>query len=392
MKDNFARFMSLDSMDRTENNNNTIKFINKTLFPNLFNPDDEKIITGGYYATSGKWIASEGQNSSALIPCTSEDKFYRCQPSGTTGWSKTNITFWNKDGEYVSGFSASGESFTVPQNSDIMYFRFPFNSKFVTAVGNFLYGVVSDSPVNDFVPYSATIDSKRISVLEKRLNAVENSQWKGKVWYAYGTSLTNTDNEGIFAKYVEQFSGMTRVNKGISGGGIVVNTKVKSAVMNTTDGKLNADLITLETGANDNSAPLGTIYDTGDDTYCGALNQCIRYLQENTNAQIVVISSTNSRYSYTNPDDLYVPERTFGTDQHTKYDQWKAIREVCAVNSVAYIPMGEASGMGYKRMISSDKYNIDQIHNTELGGYNLALFVWSHLKNIPCWYSEIPTE
>lgn len=218
----------------------------------------------------------------------------------------------------------------------------------------------------------------------------EITHWYGKTWYAYGTSLTNTANEGKYAKYVEQFSGMKKVNKGISGGGIVNSgANIKEAIMNTDDGKLTADLITLETGANDTDVVLGSIYDIGNDTYCGALNQCIRYLQANTNAQIVIISSTNARYEVGNPEDKYTPEKTFGTDSHTKYDQWKAIREVCRINGVYYIPMGESAGLGYARMNASNLYNVDQIHHTELGGYNLGKFVWSKLKEIPLWYSKI---
>ena len=46
------------------------------------------------------------------------------------------------------------------------------------------------------------------------------TQWNGKTWYAYGTSITNIASEGRYATYLEQMSGMTLVNKGISGGGI----------------------------------------------------------------------------------------------------------------------------------------------------------------------------
>ena len=215
------------------------------------------------------------------------------------------------------------------------------------------------------------------------------NQWYGKKWYAYGTSLTS-EAQGEYAPYVAQFSGMELTNKGIPGGGIVNNTYIKSSVMNTTDGKLEADLITLEVGANDGTATLGDIYDTSGSTFCGALNQCIRYLQANTTAQIVVINSTMSRYSVNDSSDLRPPEYTYGADNHTKYDQWKATREVCRLNSVPCIGFGDESGMGYSRM--NDSYLKDQIHHTELGGYNLAQYVWSKLKNIPCWYAEIPIE
>ena len=215
-----------------------------------------------------------------------------------------------------------------------------------------------------------------------------DNHWKGKKWYAYGTSLTDISNVGQYCKTVRNLSNLILTNKGISGGGICANTLIKDAIMNTTDGKTNADLITLEVGANDTSSALGTIYDTGNDTFCGALNQCIRYLQKNTNAQIVVISSTNSRYKSGDKTVEFTPDKTFGDDNHTKYDQWKATKEVCAINSVPYIGMGEEAGLGYARMIASDQYNIDNIHHTVCGGRNLGEFVWSKLKDIPLWSSE----
>ena len=238
-------------------------------------------------------------------------------------------------------------------------------------------------------------NTKELDGLIEKINKLESeggdNHWKNKKWYAYGTSLTDIDNVGQYPKTVRDLSGLTLTNKGKSGGGICANTLIKDAVMNTTDGKTSADLITLEVGANDTSAILGTIYDTGDNTFCGALNQCIRYLQKNTNAQIVVISSTNSRYKSGDKTVEFTPEKTFASDNHTKYDQWKAIKEVCAINSVPYIAMGEEAGLGYARMIASDKYNIDNIHHTALAGKNLGEFVWSKLKDIPLWLSELNT-
>ena len=236
-------------------------------------------------------------------------------------------------------------------------------------------------------------NTKELDGLIEKINKLESeggdNHWKNKKWYAYGTSLTDIDNVGQYCKTVRDLSGLTLTNKGKSGGGIVANTMIKDAIMNTTDGKLEADLITLEVGANDTSATLGTIYDTVDNTFCGALNQCIRYLQKNTNAQIVVISSTNSRYKSDDKTVEFTPEKTFASDNHTKYDQWKATQEVCAINSVPYIPMGEASGLGFARMIASNQYNIDNIHHTALAGKNLGEFVWSKLKDIPLWLSEL---
>ena len=214
---------------------------------------------------------------------------------------------------------------------------------------------------------------------------VEN-HWKNKKWYAYGTSLTNTSSEGKYPTYLAQLSGMQLTNKGISGGSIMGN--IKTAIMNITDGKTEADLITLEIGANDYSATLGTIYDTGSTTFCGCLNQSIRYLQENTDAQIVVMPSTLMRYSPSNPSNPTPPETTYGSDNHTLYDQHKAIEEICKLNGCYHIPFDQL-GLGYSRM--SNDYLVDQIHHTALGGYNLAQGIWGYLKNIPLWYTQIPS-
>lgn len=203
-------------------------------------------------------------------------------------------------------------------------------------------------------------------------------QWSGKKWYAYGTSLTNTSGEGRYARYLAQLANLTLVNKGISGGSIMGN--VKNAVMNTTDGKTQADLITLECGANDRAKTLGTIYDTGNTTFCGNLNQCIRYLQENTSAQIVIMPSTVG--------NTMAPEATMGTDNHTWAEQREAIRQICILNGCYMIPLDQL-GLGYVRAQNKD-YVADNIHHTALGGYNLARGVWGFLKNIPLWYSAIP--
>lgn len=237
----------------------------------------------------------------------------------------------------------------------------------------------------------AIVDNQN-DILSLKGSGGKYNQWAGKTWYAYGTSLTATGS-GKYVPVVQALSGMTVVNKGIGGGGIAAGSKtVKSAIMNTTDGKLNADLITLEVGANDKGVALGDIYDTSNDTFCGNLNQCIRYLQENTTAQIVIISSTNASYNASFKADA-TPEVKYGSDNHTVYDSWKATEEVCKINSVHYIPAGESAGLGYARIKGypnkSNPYLSDSIHHTSLGGKNLGYYIWYQLKNIPLWFSDI---
>ena len=210
------------------------------------------------------------------------------------------------------------------------------------------------------------------------------NQWKNKNWYGYGTSITNTSSEGKYPNYLAQMSGMTFVNKGISGGGIgnlgaYSQGQVYNAICNTTDGKLNADLITLETGANDVNAdvPLGTIYDTGTSTLAGCLNDCIRYLQANTNAQIVIMNSPATK---TQPN------------ASNKYYEWaKMVEEICHLNRVHFIRSD--NNMGYAKLTSSNGslYVVDNIHQTELGGFIMAQNIWYQLRNIPCFYTSMPS-
>lgn len=224
------------------------------------------------------------------------------------------------------------------------------------------------------------------------------THWNGKKWHGFGTSITNVSNEGKYATYLAQISGMTFVNHGKSGGGITKssNQTLYNEIMQAS--LADADLITLECSANDESAPIGTIYDaltgatvTDNSTLCGALNLCIRHLQATTNAQIVVIASPTSRYYLYDTSVKYDGTKKFGSDNHTVFDAWEAMRKVCLLNSVYFIPAGGMDGMGFARMNASNAYNTDQVHHTALGGYNFAQAIWSQLKIIPLFYTQIPT-
>ncbi len=209
-------------------------------------------------------------------------------------------------------------------------------------------------------------------------------QWFGKKWYGYGTSITNTSSEGKYPNYLKRLSGLNYVNKGISGGGIgnlgaYSQGQVYSAICNTSDGKTEADLITLETGANDcnESVPLGTIYDTGTETLAGCLNDCIRYLQANTNAQICIMTS---------------PATTTEPNATNQYYEWAdMVEKICHLNRVHFIR--NDNNMGYAKLADATKgslYVSDNIHQTNLGGYIMAENIWYQLRNIPCFRTELP--
>lgn len=250
----------------------------------------------------------------------------------------------------------------------------------------------------------------------KRMIGSAGGHWNGKKWYGFGTSITNTSSEGKYATYLAALSGMTFVNCGHSGGGITAgsNETVYDDIMSRD--LSDADLITLEVGANEGVSPLGSIYDglpdetvlngrnhddvvnytgvTDNSTFCGALNLILRHLLSTTNAQIVVFQSPNARYiSYASGPSAgqtkYYDGNEKSTSGYTNVECEKAIEDICKLNSVHFIP--SYNGLGYARLNASNAFNVDNIHQSNLGGYNFAQAIWSQLKNIPLFYTAVPT-
>lgn len=203
------------------------------------------------------------------------------------------------------------------------------------------------------------------------------NHWNGKLWYAYGTSMTSIA-QGKYVPVVEELSGLKVVNKGIPGGCLTPDGfgkgNNKLAVMNMEDGKENADLITLEVLPNEGSN-VGNIYDTDDESFCGCLNQCIRYLQENTKAQIVLIVMILS--------NNITPE-TVGKRGMTPLEFAEIAERVGHLNGVPVINIFTEGGFGYAR-VKAKEYQKDNIHLNDLGGKNMGRFVWSRLKDVPLW-------
>ena len=207
------------------------------------------------------------------------------------------------------------------------------------------------------------------------------NQWDGKLWYAYGTSMTSV-KYGKYVPVVQQYSGLQVVNHGIPNGSITPSGNgkgdIKRAVMKLEDGKQEADLITLEVLPNE-GGPVGDIYDVDDDSFCGCLNQCLRYLQENTKAQIVLILMIGS--------NTRTPEEVTEKQGMTWFQFATIAEQVGRLNGVPVINAVCEGGFGYAR-VKSREYQVDQIHLNELGGRNMGNFIWSKLKDIPIWERE----
>jgi len=205
-----------------------------------------------------------------------------------------------------------------------------------------------------------------------------HNHWNRKLWYAYGTSMTSV-HQGKYVPIVEKLSGLTVVNHGIGGGALTPDGygkgNNKKAIMNLDDGKDKADLITVEVLPNE-GAVVGDIYDTDDNSLCGCLNQCLRYLQENTKAQIVLIIMIGGNDT--------PPEKVIEKREITQFEFAQKIELVGKLNCVPVINAFCESGFGYAR-VKNKEYQVDTIHLNELGGVNMGNYVWSKLKDIPLW-------
>lgn len=222
--------------------------------------------------------------------------------------------------------------------------------------------------------------------------------WKGKSWYAFGTSITdtdypNTENDGkptgMFAKYLVELSGLVLIDCGRAGGTIATSDSetypAKGAIYTkiTETDFSNADLITLEGFINDFAMciPIGEITDTTTDTLCGAMYLAIKHLLENSNATIVLITDSVGK--------THTFQNGVTQDYSTRKVNALGLHQVDYTN--AMIKMAQYMGVhcidaGSKSQINEfhPEYIVDQCHHTELGGKQFAYTIWEELKNIHC--------
>ena len=357
---------------------------------NKFNKYSEDIILGGYINGADKWREDKNYAQSGYIPFKTGDKLYRSVGGGVLAWGSMPLTLYDENKEFIAvSMVQSGAEYFSTAHATAAYIRIPVK---ISDFDSYMI-IVNDEVPEVYVPYEGVTAEDIVKEIKKVDNKINNTtsgnHWYGKLWYAYGTSLTSAE-QGKYVPYVQELSGLTVVNNGKPGGALVANRGIYNRLMDNTDGKTEADLITIEVGANDGPTPLGEVTSMDTATFCGALNTCLQNILMNCpKAQVVIMPSTLSRYEMGYPSNLYSLDTQRG-DGTTYVERDEAIRKVAVANGVYFIPFGSGLGLGLFRGQSSNLYNVDQIHHTDLGGYNLAQGVWSYLKNIPLWYSELP--
>lgn len=373
--DNRVSLLELaDSVSNLVDNNN---------YKTLTNLIEEENITYGkiFQRYSNTWKDNATWDT-VKISCKAGDTFYHLYGDNVYKASQLTVAYIDSNGNYVHDCFENVSSpafFTVPYDNAIvaMYYIMRHEHKDKCAVYK------TDEATTLALPWGKT-----------GLIKDAKTQWQGKKWYAYGTSITDTGTvaaTGKYVPYLAKLSGMTVVNKGLGSQGFApvewgsyAGDGVYQALMSN-DGKESADLITIEIGANDggimldeNAQYVGNYYDTTEDvgadadTYCGRLSRALKHLQQTTNAQILVIGSPFSATA----------------DWKNKYELDKKIEECCRYNGVQYLYPN--SNMGAEKLnATNNKYIIRDhttIHHSELGGHIYATHIWEKLKTMPLFY------
>lgn len=217
----------------------------------------------------------------------------------------------------------------------------------------------------------------------------DGKQWQGKKWYCYGTSMTDNSGSdpsavtGMYSKYLAEYAGLEEHNFGKGGSGIVPSIhgtvdSIKTRCMRLDDGKAEADLITLEIIPNDAKSELGDVYDTCDETFCGNLNQILRYLLENTRAVVAVLIANRTRHEHLHPENQYSPQSDY---MKKRIAREKAVEEICLIHGVPCFNASREANLGFYRVTGNNDYIRDQVHDTDEGGRILAQYYWGKLKN-----------
>lgn len=214
--------------------------------------------------------------------------------------------------------------------------------------------------------------------------------WKGKTWWAYGTSITDigpndtTGNNGHSGKYplsLEAYSELVRNNGAIGSGGILDDkADNRNYRLNILKTPKDTDLVTIETLPNDDyTNKLGDIGDTEPSTICGALTQCFEYLTTNTRARIVllIVTGTIHAISSETPEVNYKPYET------TRKNWRKAVEKITELAKLYGVTVidADANALDWGRRKTGITYK-DHVHLNYLGGEIFGRYIWEQLKNI----------
>lgn len=185
---------------------------------------------------------------------------------------------------------------------------------------------------------------KGLATREYVIGVLTNKSLDGKRWIAIGDSITSSDTLGTGVKnyvdYVSEKTGVKVYNKGVSGSGYWRGTSTREAFYQRVNQFTeSADIITIFGSLNDlgtengidGSTMIGDYKDTGTNSICGCINECIdRVIAKYPRAIIGVISPTPSSSSRENEKvETYVTK----------------LKEIAEYRSIPYLDLYHGSNL-----------------------------------------------
>ena len=322
----------------------------------------------------------------AVIASYNNEKLYQPKQSvksvgisGTWDWSK---------GQYIVPDGISHVIITSHTTKESQTFSISRNSK----------------TVYDFKAIEQNKQQINSLKLQLESSGIVN-QWKGKKWVAFGTSITDTNNDkapdktatGKYVPYLNQFGEFgTLVNRGIAGG--CINGHILYYVRYYKSDLSDADIVTIEGCVNDwytANIPLGKVGDTipytntlledstPEGTFAGACYCAFSEAIKNApNATIVLLTESQGQLVESTGGNASRKRILHNKVDNGDYHLQDFIDMTINVAKWVGIHVIDA---GAESMINEDnpQYLIDHIHHTELGGKQYATVAWAMLKNIP---------
>lgn len=234
---------------------------------------------------------------------------------------------------------------------------------------------------------------------------VSFTQWKGKNWFCFGTSISDTspwsghkEPSGQYPPFLSALSGLVHHNWAVKGSmltngdddpernSILKQIRIAAGLEADSEGVtknwlVDADLITIEGLVNDwahssNLAPIGSLDDmtdtaATDNTIYGALYLAIKYCYNaNPNATVLLITDSTGK------DNVAFNQKNgIGKFQS---DYAKVMIDAAQHMGCICIDAGNMSQIN----IFHPAYLIDHIHHSKMGGQQFANAIWASLRLI----------
>ena len=236
-------------------------------------------------------------------------------------------------------------------------------------------------------------------------SGVSFTQWKGKNWFCFGTSISDTspwsgheEPSGQYPPFLSALSGLVHHNWAVKGSMltngdddperncILKQIRIAAGLEADSEGVtknwlVDADLITIEGLVNDwahssNLAPIGSLDDmtdtaATDNTIYGALYLAIKYCYNaNPNATVLLITDSTGK------DNVAFNQKNgIGKFQS---DYAKVMIDAAQHMGCICIDAGNMSQIN----IFHPAYLIDHIHHSKMGGQQFANAIWASLRLI----------